>query len=321
MKYINIFLFIIFLFFNCTNDRNYRRIGVLYTEQNSYYDKELKNSILDWKFNNNYYVNIYKLTGDNIKEIKNDIIEKKIGAVIAEVNNGNIIANLFKFCHRNNIVFNLIATSTNYKFNKLFITDFKSLGRQIGNNLYVLSRSRRNKVVIYFEKNYRNSYLKNTLLTGFIKFNKEKNIILSTNVYTGNINSNQIKSNLKKWISIYSNNFRGIFTDSEKIAIILLNLIRRAGKDGEIKIAAYGATLDGINSMLKIGLSVTADENRISLFTNALSYNKDNKFIAHEKKIIYIPGIIYNQTILLENLSKSKKYSIKQLVSEYKYKQ
>ncbi len=316
MRFFSIIFIISALFLHCSNDRNYNKISVLYSKHNSYYDKELKNSIQEWKFDNNYSLTIDELNYDSLSDIKEKIINNKSGIIIAETDNSELTKKLYSFSRHHHIILNLIANSTNHKYNNLFITDYKELGNKIAFNLYDLSRSRRNIFILYLNNNYIESYYKKELIKGFIEFCHSKQISIITNTYTKDINKDKIKIELRKWITIYNNNIRGIFTENESIAIMLMELIRRAGKDGEIKIASFGATIDGINSMLKIGLAVTGDIYRLKLFRNALEYSKTNKlYIKRQRKIFFIKGIIYNQTILLDRLSKSKKYSIQQLIA------
>ncbi len=302
---------------SCSKNKNYKKIAIIYEPVNSYYDNELKKDIINLKFNKNLNIKLYTNIENNKEKILKNIEKENRGIVILENRNLSLIKSIYKYCRHHKIILNLISNTTNSYFHNLFITDYYKLGYQIGKELYNLSRKKRNIFIIFFQKNYKKIYYKNMLLKGFSQFNLEKNITLITNYYKKNINEETIHNSIKNWINEYGKELRGIFIDNDNIANISLNILRRSGKDNEIKIASFGTTLEGINSMLKIGLTVDADENRISLFTNAIEYNITNKYKKYNKnrrKIIYIPGVIYNQQILLDKLAKTKKFSIKQLI-------
>ena len=106
--------------------------------------------------------------------------------------------------------------------------------------------------------------------------------------------------------------------DSDEAAVTMAYILRRTGKENEIKIAGFNASLSGIDSMMKTGLAVTGDINRYALFhqafTNSLIHYA-NIMKNNKKMTNIIPGVFYHQFNTMNNLSLTKKFSIKQIIN------
>ena len=148
-------------------------------------------------------------------------------------------------------------------------------------------------------------------------FQSNKYLQTATNFYTVT-NYALYKKKIYRLSSQYSNKFRGILMDSDDAAVKMAYALRRTGKENEIKTCGFGAQLHGLDSMIKTGLVVTGDINRYALFHAALTNAMRDypKLIKREKQKIHIPGAYYHQFNAMDVLSKTKKYSIHQIITE-----
>lgn len=302
----------------CTLDKKANIIGIHYKKTNPYNEKEIFRDLSKIAFDKNYTIikNGYEEKPD-YKVIK-EFYKKKVKIIILEDYSSSGLSKILKYVKNKNILLSLITDKIIPHCHLLNITDFEKLGYSIANELYNFTRGKRNTFVIMYNVKFTNNYRKNKLIKGYNRFiNSYNNLNLITNTYKST-NKADFKKKLYVLTGIFSNNLRGILMDNDDVAVKMAYILRRTGKENEIKIAGFNTTLAGIDSMMKTGLVVTGDINRYALFLNAFTNS-----LVHYTNIMnnnnsitnIIPGAYYHQYNAMDQLSLTKKFSIKQIIN------
>ncbi len=312
-------LFIILEFFaGCSSTKRDKNIIALYYSPKKfpYLYNEIRNRASKIVFRENLKL-IFRSVTDNIKDDISFIAKSGAFIVILEDDKLSRIKKLYNSFRKKKIKVALITseiTNTEYS-DYLFTTDFSNIGRRTAEILYKSTRKRRNVFVMYLNK--KKSRKQCELVKGISSFFKEdKDILFYTNYYTGPDKFD--KEDFHKLVHSFSGNLRGIFVDNDEYGVLLAKELRMMKKDNKIKLASFGATIEGINSILKTEIAVSGDINRISLYTNALKIliNVLKEKNINSKKIIYYDkGVCYTQVNIMDLLAKTKKYSIQEILT------
>lgn len=314
---IALFLLIISIILtNCGSGEKENIIGLYFQEKNAYNEKEIIQSLSQKAFKNGYTLLVKTYKKRPKKSVFRELNLKKVKIIIFEGDNSKKTMRLVKYAHKKRIFVSLINDiSTTYE-HLLITTDYKKLGYNIANQLYNYSRRKRTTFLILYNKNTSTFYNKNEILNGYNKFfNLRPEYKILTNYYE-QTNREYFKKILNHYLYTYTNNFRGVLTDNDTIAVSLANYLRKIGKDGEVKISGLFTTKSGINSIMKTGITVTGDINRYHLFHSAFSnaVSQYSNLITNKSQIKKIEGIYYNQMNIIDHLAKSQKFSIKEII-------
>lgn len=293
-------------------------IGVYYdSAQYPYLYKEIKNKLNEIVFKENFKIYFHKI-GEDIKKDVDFFIKKRVPVVIVENNDLEKVKFIYNVFKRKKIKVALITSEiTNTTYNDfLFTTDFLELGKRMANILYHSTRRKRNIFLLYVN-NKEKQVSRKIMMEGVTTFLKDldRDILIYTNYYTPSAEID--KDTLKKLIISFSNNFRGIFVDDDEYGVLVAKELRKMGKDIEIKVATFGATVKGINSILKTGIAVSGDINRISLYTNATMMIMEllkKKDLDKSHIIYYDKGVCYTQLNVMDLLAETRKFSIKEIL-------
>ncbi len=313
--YIALF-FIVILLSYCAPVKKANIIGIYYKKANPYNETEIFRDLSERAFKYNYQ--IIKEGYDVKPEYKviKKFYKKGVKIIILEDYSSFSLKKILKYVEKKQILLSVITDKTLPYIPILNITDFKKLGHDIAHGLYSYTRSKRNTFVIMYNDDHADSFRKRELLHGYFKYFKTRNgLTILTNTYKST-NTTELKKRIRALSSQFSNNLRGILMDNDSSAVKMAYILRRIGKENEIKIAGFDTTLRAIDSMMKTGLVVTGDINRYGLFcsafTNSLIYYSDimnkNKYMTN-----VVPGVCYNQNNLMDRLANTRKFSIKQI--------
>jgi len=305
------------LFHSCSPRKKSNIIGLYYKKINVYNETEIFKELAELGFQNRY-----SLLLESYKEKPDfSIIKKwyrnKVKIIILEDYKAKNIKKIAKFARKKKILLSHITDREDSPAPVVYYTDFIQLGYDIINQLFNYTRSKRHIFIIMYKDDYAKHFRKLQLLKGYNLFLKHNRILKAvTNTYQS-IDEKGFRRKIYSYCARYSNNIRGILMDSDEAAVVMAHILRRTGKENEIKVAGFNATLKGIDSMMKTGLLVTGDINRhalfFSTFTNSLKFY--NNIITENQTIKKaIPGIYYHQFNTMDNLARTKKYSIKQII-------
>lgn len=316
-KYLLLCILTVILFLHCAPEKRLNVIGILYKQSNEYCDNEITKMLSQTAFENNYSVIIKTYQGIPAKKHIREFNQKQVKIIILEAYDLKNIKSIYNYCKANNILLALITTQETDKTHLLYITDFKKLGKEIANQLYNFTRRKRNTFIIYFKDDYIRDYYKTQLLLGFNEFFGSR-FRIYTNHYI-NTEPEAINKDISAFLTVHTNNLRGILTDEDRIGSEIVEILKRRGKDGEVKVSAYNADKEGINSIVKFGLCVTAGIDRYSLFQTSLTntINHYDTLIKKDKpEHIFFEGVYYNPLNVLENLARTRKFSIHQIINK-----
>ncbi|MBN1898570.1 MAG: sugar ABC transporter substrate-binding protein [Spirochaetes bacterium] len=314
-----ILILISLLFWSCYAGKQQNNIiGLYFKNKNLHYlNQEIEKTAKEISFKENFKI----FACSPSSRLRSDVaffVKKGASVVIAEEEDIDRLEKLYRMLKRRDIKLALISSNiTNEQYYDFFIgTDFSDLGRRLGDLFCQFTRKKRNSFLFFLCKIP--SERQQQLVHSISLYLKEKNnIAVFTNYYD---NPEKLdKNRLSFWVSHLSNDLRGIIVDEDPQAVLLGRELRKMRKDIEIKVASFGATREGISSLLKTEIAVSGDINRIALFTNSLlsliDILKNNKENSANKTIYYDKGVCYTQINIMELLAETKKYSIQDIMT------
>ncbi len=311
------FLFLT-LFHHCTSAKKSNIIGIYYKKTNQYNETEIFRDLEKIAFKNNFKLIKKEYTEKPGYKVIKEFHKNKVKIIILEDYIASDIDLIAKYAKKKKILLSHITDNKKSPAHIINSTDFEQLGFDIAEQLFNYTRSKRNTFVVMYNIDFTNCYRKKELLKGYRQFLiKKRSLNLVTNTYS-RINEDDFRKTIYILSSIFSNNLRGILMDNDSAAVTMAHILRRTGKEDEIKISGFNATLSSIDSMMKTGLVVTGDINRYSLFhqafTNSLIHYA-NIMNNNKRMTNIIPGVYYHQFNTMDNLSLTRKFSIKQIIN------
>ena len=314
--YYLIFFLVISLLNHCSPAKKKNIIGIHYKKTIQYNETEIFQDLSKIAFKYNYQMIREGYEREPVYRVIKRFCRQGARIIILEDYSSDDLSKIIKYARKNEVLLSLITDKKIHDAPLVNLTEFKQLGYRIINDLYIFTRSKRNVFAVMYNADYINNFRKKGLLQGYSRFIDEyRSLTLLTNIYT-DTNQAEFRKRIYMLTSKFSNNLRGILMDNDTVASKMAHILRRIGKENEIKVAGFEATLSGIDSMMKTGLVVSGDINRYVLFHNAFTNSILNytEIMRNNKRITNIsPGISYNQHNVFDSLSLTRKYSIKQI--------
>lgn len=305
------------LFLHCGSDKKQDIIGVYYRSTAAYEDNEIVKNLSQTAFANNFATFIKGYDKNPELSMIKRFNDKGVRYLILEDHDLKNIRALFRYTQYRKIRLSLVTSSTTSQADAVYLTDYRGLGRETVNQVFTYSRAKRSVFVIYFSREHEEPYWKREVRQGYGDFFARTQGLFITNTVYSRTNSSAIRQDMASFINMFQDNFRGILTDDDRIARKIILYLKSVGRDGEIQAGGFGATMDGMNTIIKIGFCMTGDMDRYGLFNTAVTdvFRSTGLFSGEERhRHRLLPGVVYNQFNILENLALTRKYSIQQLI-------